>query len=184
MKFMQIISIVLLTLVTFSSQAFELKSNDVTEGKSLKVAQVFKGWGCTGKNLSPELSWSNPPKGTKSYAVTMYDPDAPTGSGWWHWVVINIPANQTNLAENSGEKGGRLLPKGASMISNSFGYRGFGGACPPPNSKPHNYEITVYALDTDKLVDVPADATAAWAGFFILEHAIGKAVLTAPTNIR
>lgn len=183
MKCSKLVSFLFTALPVLSIQAFELESTDVTNDKSLRKAQVFNQWGCTGENKSPQLNWSAVPKETKSFAVTMYDPDAPTGSGWWHWLVVNIPSDQTGLAENAGAQGGQRLPKGASMVTNDFGYKGFGGACPPPNAAPHNYQITVYALNTDK-IDLPEHASGALAGYNILQHVIDKAVLTAPTNMR
>ncbi|WP_257263245.1 YbhB/YbcL family Raf kinase inhibitor-like protein [Endozoicomonas sp. ONNA2] len=160
-----------------------LMSNQVTNGKSFQSQQIYHQWGCTGENLSPELKWSNMPKGTKSFAVTMYDPDVPTGSGWWHWVVINIPGNVTGLPLNAGMAGGNNLPTGASMLTNDYGFKGYGGPCPPPNSEPHDYRITVYALDIPDL-DENSSATPAMAVFYILQHTLAKVVLTAPTNAR
>ena len=110
--------------------------------------------------MSPALAWKNPPAGTKGYAVTVYDPDAPTGSGWWHWVVYNIPATVTSLPVGAGDRGGAKLPAGALQGRTDFGTAGWGGPCPPKGDKPHRYVFTVHALKTDKL-DVPADATAA-----------------------
>ncbi|MGF1687890.1 YbhB/YbcL family Raf kinase inhibitor-like protein [Photobacterium japonica] len=160
-----------------------LSSATVENGKTLTKAQVFNQWGCTGKNESPELSWSNPPKGTKSFAVTMYDPDAPTGSGWWHWMVLNIPVKVTSLSAHAGNVSNEFLPEGASQIINDFGFKGFGGACPPADAKPHNYTITVYALDVEKL-DLPANPMPAYGGFLIHQHMIGKAELVAPSSLR
>ncbi len=178
----------LLTLsgLLFSSmacQALTLSSDSVTNDQSFKNSQIFNQWGCTGDNISPQLSWSDVPKGTKSFALTMYDPDAPTGSGWWHWLVINLPADARGLPAGAGAMGGAKLPKGAAMVTNDFGFKGYGGACPPPDSKPHQYHITLYALDTDK-IEIPGNATAALAGYNILQHVVGKAELTAPTNAR
>lgn len=167
----------------YDSQPMTLESNQVKNGESFGRQQLFNAWGCNGQNISPELRWSNVPPGTKSFAVTQYDPDAPTGSGWWHWVVINIPGDIRQLSLNAGAQGGQNLPAGANMLRNDFGYKGYGGACPPPNSEPHNYHITVYALDVPNL-DVSTNASAAMAGFFIMQHALGKAVITAPTNAR
>ncbi|NGN99839.1 YbhB/YbcL family Raf kinase inhibitor-like protein [Grimontia sp. S25] len=169
--------------VATSASAMTLTSPQITEGESLKKGQIFNSWGCTGNNHSPELKWVDPPEGTKSYAVTMYDPDAPTGSGWWHWVMINIPADVQYLKLNAGKEGGSLMPKGAQMQRNDFGVVGFGGACPPPKASKHNYEITVFALDVEKL-DVPAEGSPALAGYNILQHRIGEAQLIAPTNAR
>lgn len=156
---------------------FTLSSPDVANGKKLADAQVFSGFGCTGGNVSPALSWKNAPAGTRSFAVTVYDPDAPTGSGWWHWVLINLPADATGLPQGAGSGKGDL-PAGALQIRTDFGVAGFGGACPPKGDKPHRYIFTVYALKTDKL-DVPADATPALVGYNLHFNALGKASLTA-----
>ena len=156
---------------------FTLSSPTIKPGSTLTKAQVFNGFGCTGDNISPELKWSGAPAGTKSFAVTVYDPDAPTGSGWWHWVVINIPGDSTGLVEGAGSAVGKL-PAGAMQGRTDFGSAGFGGACPPQGHKPHRYIFTVYALKTDKL-DVPADATAALVGFMINANKLGSATFTA-----
>lgn len=161
-----------------SAQGFRVTSTDVEQGKTLKSAQVFNGMGCTGTNTSPALAWTGAPAGTKSFAVTIYDPDAPTGSGWWHWVVYNIPATTTSLPTGAGDAAKNLLPAGAVQGNTDFGAPGYGGACPPPGDKAHHYFITVYALNVDKL-DIPAGATAAYVGFNIHAHEVGKAVLTA-----
>jgi Raf kinase inhibitor-like YbhB/YbcL family protein len=158
--------------------AFTLSSPTVKPGATLTEAQVFQGFGCTGKNVSPALKWSGAPAGTKSYALTVYDPDAPTGSGWWHWVVYNIPAGTTELPEGAGAADGKSLPAGTAQGRTDFGAPGFGGACPPKGDKPHRYIFTVYALKTDKL-DVPPDATAALVGFMINANKLGKASFTA-----
>jgi Raf kinase inhibitor-like YbhB/YbcL family protein len=153
---------------------FTLSSPTIKPGSMLTDAQVFKGFGCEGKNISPALKWSGAPSGTKSYAVTVYDPDAPTGSGWWHWVVYNIPAGTTQLPEGAGAVDGKGLPAGTIQGHTDFGSAAFGGACPPPGDKPHRYIFTVYALKTDK-IDVPADASAALVGFMINANKLGKA---------
>jgi hypothetical protein len=157
---------------------FKLESPTVKPNSTLTEAQVFNGFGCSGKNVSPALKWSGAPKDTKSYAVTVYDPDAPTGSGWWHWVVYNIPASATELPEGAGTADGKGLPAGSAQGRTDFGAPGFGGACPPKGDKPHRYIFTVYALKTDKL-DVPADATAALVGFMIHANKLGQATFTA-----
>jgi hypothetical protein len=154
---------------------FTLGSPTIKPGAMLTDAQVFKGFGCDGKNISPALKWSGAPSGTKSYAVTVYDPDAPTGSGWWHCVVYNIPATTTELAESAGATDGKGgLPAGAVQGKTDFGSAGFGGACPPAGDKPHRYIFTVYALKTDK-IDVPADASAALVGFMVNANKLAKA---------
>jgi Raf kinase inhibitor-like YbhB/YbcL family protein len=154
---------------------FALTSTDIHAGQTIGNAQVFKGMGCTGGNVSPALRWQGAPTKAKSFALTMYDPDAPTGSGWWHWVVYNIPENTTQLPSGAANGG---LPAGAIQGNTDFGTPGYGGPCPPTGDKPHHYILTIYALDTDKL-DVPVNATAAYVGFNIHAHAIGKATLTA-----
>jgi len=156
--------------------AFELRSSDVAEGSTLTKAQVFSGFGCTGENISPALQWSGAPTGTKSFALTVYDPDAPTGSGWWHWVVYDLPAGTTSLPRGIGKSAS--LPAGAREGRNDFGTLDFGGACPPPGDAPHHYIFTVYALKVDKL-GVPADATAALIGFNIKANSLGSATLNA-----
>ena len=157
---------------------FTLSSPTIKPGATLTQAQVFNGFGCTGQNVSPELRWSGAPAGTKSFAVTMYDPDAPTGSGWWHWLVINLPADSTGLAEGAGAADGKALPTGARHGRTDFGGPGFGGACPPQGNKPHRYIFTVYALKTDK-IDVPADASAAMIGFMLNANKMATASFTA-----
>ena len=153
---------------------FTLTSPTIKPGSMLTEAQVFKGFGCEGKNTSPALKWSGAPSGTKSYAVTVYDPDAPTGSGWWHWVVYNIPASATELPEGAGGTDGKGLPAGTAQGRTDFGSAGFGGACPPKGDKPHRYIFTVHALKTDK-IEVPADASAALVGFMLNANRLAKA---------
>ena len=156
---------------------FALSSPTIKPNSTLTDAQVFNGFGCTGKNVSPALAWSGAPAGTKSFALTVYDPDAPTGSGWWHWVVYNIPASATQLAEGAGTADGKDLPEGSTQGRTDFGAPGFGGACPPVG-KAHRYVFTVFALKTDKL-DIPADASAALVGFMVNGNKIGEARFTA-----
>jgi Raf kinase inhibitor-like YbhB/YbcL family protein len=157
---------------------FTLSSPDIKAGGSIPQRFEFNGFGCNGENKSPALRWSGAPKGTKGYAVTVYDPDAPTGSGWWHWMVINIPADVTELGPDAGAVGGAKLPKGAAHARIDYGVAGFGGTCPPQGDKPHRYIFTVHALKTDK-IEVPADATAALTGYMIGGNSLGKASFTA-----
>lgn len=166
------------TLAATAASGFTLSSPGIKPGDTLTEAQVFNGFGCSGKNVSPALNWSGAPAGTKSFAVTVYDPDAPTGSGWWHWVAYNVPATATGLAEGAGTADGKALPAGTAQGRTDFGGPGFGGACPPQGDKPHRYIFTVYALKTDK-IDVPADASAALVGFMIHANQLGKASFTA-----
>lgn len=172
-----------LALLLFASAAsggdrFTLSSPTVKPDAMLGPDQIFNGFGCAGNNLSPALKWTPGPESTKSYAITVYDPDAPTGSGWWHWVVYNIPANATELPAGAGQAGGKLLPAGAAQGRNDFGSAAFGGACPPKGDKPHHYVFTIYALKSEK-IEVPADASAALVGFTIHANQIGSAAFTA-----
>lgn len=145
---------------------FSLMSPTIKPNATLSTDQVFNGFGCTGENVSPALKWSGAPVGTKSFAITVYDPDAPTGSGWWHWVVYNIPADVHEFAAGSGDISGKFLPPGAVQGRTDFGTVGFGGACPPPGDKPHRYVFSVFALKVGKL-DLPADASAALIGYML-----------------
>ncbi|MBL8573690.1 MAG: YbhB/YbcL family Raf kinase inhibitor-like protein [Hyphomicrobiaceae bacterium] len=154
---------------------FKLTSSQIADGGALGSAQVMAGFGCTGGNRSPALAWSGAPAGTKSFAVTVYDPDAPTGSGWWHWVLYNLPADLTALPENAGSGAG--LPTGAVQGRTDYGTAGFGGACPPPGPA-HRYVFTVHALKVERL-ELPADASAAMIGFMTRMNTLGTATLTA-----
>lgn len=160
------------------AQAFTLSSPTIKPNATLTDEQVFNGFGCSGKNVSPALQWKGAPAGTRSFALTVYDPDAPTGSGWWHWVVVNIPAGVDALPAGAGDAGGGGLPAGARQVRTDFGTAAFGGACPPKGDKPHRYIFTVHALKVEKL-ELPADATAALAGFMINANRLGKASFTA-----
>ena len=161
------------------AQSLALTSPDIAEGATIANEQVFKGFGCTGNNVSPALSWTGAPAGTKSFAVTMYDPDAPTGSGWWHWVVFNVPASVASLPKGAGDPKKNLLPKGAVQSRTDFGSDGYGGPCPPTGDKPHRYQITVFAVDVAKLPDAKDhSASAALVGFDLHFHTLAKATLT------
>ena len=140
-----------------------LVSPDIGQDKTMSEDQVFNAFGCKGKNLSPELHWSGAPEGTKSFALMVHDPDAPTGSGFWHWVVYNIPADVDHLPSEAGDPKKPGLPKGAVQGRTDFGTLGYGGPCPPPG-KPHHYHFRLFALKVPKL-EVPTDATAAMIGF-------------------
>jgi Raf kinase inhibitor-like YbhB/YbcL family protein len=154
---------------------FTVTSTNISPGGKIADAQVYNGFGCKGGNVSPELSWSGAPAGTKSFAILMHDPDAPTGSGWWHWVVYNIPANVSSLPAGAGDPKKSLLPAGALQGRTDFGDPGYGGPCPPPG-KPHRYYVRLYALKVEKL-EVPSDATAAFVGFSVRMHALATAEL-------
>ena len=173
------IGVTLLGVNAATAQSLTLTSSDIKEGATIANEQVFKGFGCTGGNVSPALAWSNAPSGTKSFAVSIYDPDAPTGSGWWHWVVFNIPANVTSLPKGAGDTKKSAMPKGAIQSRTDFGSDGYGGPCPPTGDKPHHYQITVFAVDVDKLPDAKDhSASAALVGFDLHFHTLAKATLT------
>ena len=134
------------------------------------------GLGCSGDNMSPQLSWSGAPDGTKSFAVTVFDPDAPTGSGFWHWLVVNIPPSVTDLALDSGNPRANNLPAGARQVRTDFGTPGYGGPCPPTGDHPHRYIFTVYAVSMDQL-PVTDTTTAAVIGFMLHFNSLAKGEL-------
>ena len=155
---------------------FTVASNSFKDGDYLPSDFILSsdfGFGCAGRNRSPHLKWSGAPEGTKSFAVACYDPDAPTGSGFWHWLLVNIPANVSELAEGAGSTGGKL-PTGALQTRTDFGVPGYGGPCPPEGDHPHRYLFTVFAVKTDKL-DVKADTSAAVVGFNLHFNTLAKA---------
>ena len=149
-----------------------LQSSDVKEGEMLLNAQIYNGFGCNGENKSPALSWDGVPEGTKSLAITLYDPDAPTGSGWWHWVAFNIPVDIKSIDT------GADMPTGTVESRTDFGSVGYGGACPPKGNSPHRYILTLYALDVEKL-DLDENASGAMVGYFLNSHLIEKSSITA-----
>ena len=154
---------------------FTLISSDL-KGQLTKK-QEFNGFGCSGENISPQLSWENAPKGTKSFAITVYDPDAPTGSGWWHWVVFDIPSNKTTLVSGFGNSDS----KEAIQSITDYGKTGFGGACPPVGDKAHRYIFTVHALDIETL-GLDKNTNAATVGYYINSHSIAKASIISYYN--
>ncbi|HSY05361.1 MAG TPA: YbhB/YbcL family Raf kinase inhibitor-like protein [Steroidobacteraceae bacterium] len=154
---------------------FTLSSSDFTDGGTIANAQVFNGFDCKGGNVSPALKWSGAPAGTMSFALMVHDPDAPTGSGWWHWIVYNIPAGTTALPAGAGDPAKHLLPAGVVQGRTDYGTAGYGGPCPPPG-KPHHYYFRLYALKVAKL-EVPADAGAALIGFNVRAQELGHAEL-------
>jgi Raf kinase inhibitor-like YbhB/YbcL family protein len=154
---------------------FRLFSEDLVERGTLPKDQVFNQFGFDGNNVSPHLAWDGAPEGTKSFVITLYDPDAPTGSGWWHWVVINIPADVHELLRGAGS-GGAALPARALQTRTDFGSAGYGGAAPPPGA-PHRYIFSVLALGVEKL-GLDADASGAMVGFMANMNILGKAHLT------
>jgi Raf kinase inhibitor-like YbhB/YbcL family protein len=156
------------------AQTFTLKSADL--GGQFTNEFVAGNFGCNGSNQSPQLSWANAPAGTKSFAITMYDADAPTGSGFWHWVVINIPAAVTELKHGAGDPNGHTAPAGSLQTINDTGAPGYQGPCPGEGEAPHRYLITVYALNTEKL-GTSTNSTAALSGYMLNKAALAKASL-------
>ncbi len=153
---------------------FTLSSPDIAEGGELAQAQVANALGCDGGNVSPALSWSNAPAGTRSFVVTAYDPDAPTGSGFWHWAMFNIPSGVTEL--KAGITPDRGAPAGAIQSRADAGFSSYIGACPPPGQT-HRYVFTVTALSVDKL-DLDGNASGALIGFMTNANALAKASIT------
>ena len=158
------------------AEGFTLSSEDVSG--QLSMTEVFNGFGCHGKNISPKLTWKNAPKGTKSFAITVYDPDAPTGSGWWHWLIFDIPAEVQSLDSNAGNLKAASAPKGSVQSTSSFGQAGFGGACPPEGDKPHQYIFTVHALKVAKL-GLDSKAPPAMVGYYLGSNTLAKSSLVA-----
>lgn len=154
----------------------KLTSQDFNDGDKLPLRHVFNGMGYQGDNLSPHLAWDEVPEGTKSFVITCFDPDAPTGSGWWHWGVANLSADTRTLPQGAGS-GVAALPAGAVQTRTDFGSQGYGGAA-PPKGESHRYIFTVYALDVDNL-EVNEHASGAMLGFNVHFHKLGSASLTA-----
>jgi Raf kinase inhibitor-like YbhB/YbcL family protein len=153
-----------------------LTSTDIAPNGRIADAQLFNGFGCKGGNVSPALAWSGAPAGTKSFALLVHDPDAPTGSGWWHWIIWNIPAGTTSLASGAGDPQRHQLPPGTMQGRNDFGSAGYGGPCPPPGA-PHHYHFRLYALKVARL-DLPNDATAAFVAFNVRSQSLAEAQFT------
>lgn len=158
------------------AEGFFLSSPDI-KGQ-ISNTHVFNGFGCRGDNISPALLWENAPPGTKSFAVTSYDPAAPTGGGWWHWLIFDIPASVSALERGAGNVKSSAAPKGSIQSITSFGQRGFGGSCPPQGNPPHPYIFTVFALKVERL-GLDAEATPAMVGYYLNTHLLAKASIIA-----
>ena len=154
-----------------------LSSPEIPPGATIPEDHVYRGFGCNGNNISPELRWSGAPSGTKSFALTIYDPDAPTGSGWWHWVIVNMPPTTNFLPRNAGDPKLGLAPPGSLQTRNDYGAASYGGPCPPPGDRQHRYQFTIFALKVDK-VSVEESSTPAFVGFNLRANALAKATLT------
>tara|TARA_B100000745_G_scaffold26448_1_gene17240 strand:+ start:2246 stop:2800 length:555 start_codon:yes stop_codon:yes gene_type:complete len=154
-----------------------LTSTDIADGQFMSKSQEFQGFGCDGGNISPQLSWTGAPEGTKAFAIMAYDPDAPTGSGWWHWQVVNIPATVSQLASGAGNSENSAMPEGSLSIENDYGFTGFGGACPPLGHGVHRYQFTLYALS--KKLELPANASGALTGYMVQAHALAHSTIEA-----
>ncbi|WP_227718166.1 YbhB/YbcL family Raf kinase inhibitor-like protein [Microbulbifer sp. Q7] len=155
--------------------AFRLASSTLQAGGRMPKAQLYYGFGCSGENISPELHWQGAPQGTRSFAVVMHDPDAPTGSGWWHWVVFNIPADVTALPEGAGDPKSGLIPE-AIQSRTDFGSPGYGGACPPEGHGDHRYQFRVYALKVEQLA-LDENTSAAMVAYQINANKLAEAQL-------
>jgi hypothetical protein len=153
--------------------SFTLESDDISHDETLPQPHVSGMMGAGGEDASPHLRWSEAPEGTQSYAVTVYDPDAPTASGFWHWAAFNIPADVTELPRNASKDG---LPGDAVQLRNDAGQPGYVGAAPPPGHGPHHYWVVVHAVDVPSL-DVPEEGTPAYLGFNLFSHTLGRATL-------
>lgn len=169
-----LVAFLIVSNAAIAQNTFTLSSSDV--GGEASVNQEFNGFGCTGKNQSPQLLWKNAPAETKSFAITMYDPDAPTGSGWWHWVVFDIPSTVMELAAGAGNLALNLTPSGAIQSITDYGVVGYGGPCPPEGHGFHQYIITVHALKTDKL-GLDQNANPATVGYYLWQNTLAKASL-------
>lgn len=156
--------------------SFALTSTDVTDGEKLTAPQVSGVLGAGGQDISPQLSWSGFPGATRGFAVTVYDPDAPTVSGFWHWAVTNLPASVTELPTGAGSRDGAGLPEGCVQLRNDASFPGYAGAAPPPGHGRHHYYVVVHALDVDRL-DVGPDESCACLGFNLFFHTLARAMI-------
>ncbi|MEW5250474.1 YbhB/YbcL family Raf kinase inhibitor-like protein [Microbulbifer sp. 2201CG32-9] len=172
-------SALLVMLISGSAlaDALTLKSTEIAHGEFMPKAQEFKGFGCSGGNLSPQLSWSGAPEGTEAFALLAYDPDAPSGSGWWHWQLVNIPKDVNALPGGAGDAGQKRLPESSMQMRNDYGVKGFGGACPPEGDGAHRYQFTIHALS--KRLELSEDASAALTGYMVKAHSLASSTIEA-----
>lgn len=172
-----LLSSTLLGSMTSAAEPFRLSSKDIQHGQFMDKKHEFQGFGCTGEDQSPHLKWSGAPEGTESFAVFAYDPDAPTGSGWWHWQVVNIPHDVRELASNAGKVVAPMKPETGLQLKNDYGKVGFGGACPPEGHGAHRYQFTVHAMSTK--LDLPENASSALVGYMVKANTIATASIEA-----
>ncbi len=177
MKSLRLCAALALTILAAPASAFEISSSAIESGGTVPDQNVANGFGCTGGNMSIPVTFKDVPADAKSLALTMYDPDAPTGSGFWHWLVVNMPPSTTGLDEGAGEPGNAKMPEGSVQARGDAGVSGYFGPCPPEGDAPHHYILTVFAVDTDKL-DIGADTSGAVVGFMLHFHTIDKASVT------
>jgi Raf kinase inhibitor-like YbhB/YbcL family protein len=182
MRFLITTTAALLLLSAQAHAEMKLTSKDLKLGQPMANEQVFNKFGCNGANASPELAWSGAPQATKSFAILAFDPDAPTGSGWWHWVAFNIPASATGISTDASRNG--TLPQGSIQSRTDFGIAGYGGACPPTGHGVHRYQFTVYALSVADLTaggfPLDTNSPAAMVSFVIHATALDHATLEVP----
>lgn len=173
--------VMVLGTATFTSsvtaETFSITSIDISQGELMSKAQEFTGFGCSGGNQSPALAWSGAPEGTVAFAILVHDPDAPTGSGWWHWQLLNIDKAIHSLPAGAGDANGKLLPAGGIQIENDYGVAAFGGACPPEGHGIHRYQFTLHALS--KKLDLPQDSSGALVGYMVQANSIASTTLEA-----
>lgn len=177
LRFAALLMLSLPLLACAGNPDFHVGSSQLRDGDTLPPMQVYRGHGCAGGNRSPALAWSGAPARTRSYAVTMFDPDARNGHGWWHWLAYDLPAQARSLPQDAGRMDGQLLPAGARQARNDFGSVGYGGACPPAGDRPHRYVITVYALPAARLM-LPPNPSAAAIDAALQRDALASARLT------
>jgi Raf kinase inhibitor-like YbhB/YbcL family protein len=158
--------------------SFGLTSDDVRDGDKLDMPQVSGIFGAGGEDISPQLAWSGFPEGTRSFALTCYDPEAPTASGFWHWAVVDLPAGVSELPRGAGDEEGSGLPSGAFQLRNDAGVKRYIGAAPPAGHGPHHYYFVVHAVDVESL-GIEKDATPAFLGFNLFSHTLGRAMIVA-----